>query len=99
MAAPAAAAHWGLPQGKNGRILVGRDLRVKGEERVFAIGDVALVEDDPVPELAQPAIQAGRHAAQQVRRLLAGEATTDFHYHDKGTMATTAILVPRSSWS
>jgi NADH dehydrogenase len=88
VAAPPAAAHWGLPQGKNGRILVGPDLRVKGEERIFAIGDVALVEDNPVPELAQPAIQAGRHAARQVRRLVAGEATATFHYHDKGTMAT-----------
>lgn len=88
VAAPPATAHWSLPQGKNGRILVGPDLRVKGEERVFAIGDVALVEDDPVPELAQPAIQAGRHAAQQVRRLVAGEATATFHYHDKGIMAT-----------
>jgi NADH:ubiquinone reductase (H+-translocating) len=88
VAAPPAAAHWGLPQGKNGRILVGPDLRVKGQERVFAIGDIALVEDDPVPELAQPAIQAGRHAAQQIRRLEAGEATVTFHYHDKGTMAT-----------
>jgi NADH:ubiquinone reductase (H+-translocating) len=88
VAAPPAAAHWGLPQGKNGRILVGTDLRVKGQERVFAIGDVCLVEDDPVPELAQPAIQAGRHAARQVRRLVAGQATTAFHYHDKGMMAT-----------
>jgi NADH dehydrogenase len=88
VAAPSAAAHWGLPQGKNGRIVVGTDLRVKGQERIFAIGDVCLVEDDPVPELAQPAIQAGRFAAQQVRRLVAGEATTTFHYHDKGIMAT-----------
>jgi NADH dehydrogenase len=88
VAAPPAVAHWGLPQGKNGRIVVGPDLRVKGEERIFAIGDIALVESDPVPELAQPAIQAGRHAARQVRRLVAGEATATFHYHDKGIMAT-----------
>ncbi|MGH3159460.1 MAG: NAD(P)/FAD-dependent oxidoreductase [Streptosporangiaceae bacterium] len=88
VAAPPAAARWGLPQGKSGRIVVGTDLRVKGEDRIFAIGDVAFVEDNPVPELAQPAIQAGRFAAQQIRRLTAGEATTAFHYHDKGTMAT-----------
>jgi NADH dehydrogenase len=88
VAAPPAAAHWGLPQGKNGRIVVGTDLRVKGEDRVFAIGDIALVEDNPVPELAQPAIQAGRFAARQIGRLAAGEGTETFHYHDKGTMAT-----------
>jgi NADH:ubiquinone reductase (H+-translocating) len=88
VAAPPAVAHWGLPQGKSGRIVVGTDLRVKGEDRIFAVGDIAFVEDDPVAELAQPAIQMGRFAAQQIRRLVAGEATTTFHYHDKGTMAT-----------
>jgi NADH dehydrogenase len=88
VAAPEAAAHWGLPQGKGGRIVVGPDLRVRGEERVFAIGDIALVQHEPVPQLAQPALQAGRHAAGQVMRLLASQDTTVFHYHDKGIMAT-----------
>ena len=42
VAAPEAVAGWGLPQGKNGRILVGPDLRVQGSERIFAVGDIAL---------------------------------------------------------
>ncbi|HEY2443197.1 MAG TPA: NAD(P)/FAD-dependent oxidoreductase [Streptosporangiaceae bacterium] len=88
VAAPAAAGGWGLPQGKGGRIVTDRDLRVKGQPRIFAIGDIALVADAPLPQLAQPAIQAGRHAATQVRRLLAGQDTTAFGYHDKGIMAT-----------
>ena len=88
VAAPAAAARWGLPQGKGGRIVVEPDLRVKGQERIFAIGDIALVEHDPVPQLAQPALQEGRHAAGQVTRLLGGQDTTAFRYHDKGIMAT-----------
>jgi NADH dehydrogenase len=88
VAAPAAVAGWGLPQGKSGRIVTDRDLRVKGQPRIFAIGDIALVEDAPLPQLAQPAIQAGKHAATQVRRLLAGQDTTAFSYHDKGIMAT-----------
>ncbi|MEP7026186.1 MAG: NAD(P)/FAD-dependent oxidoreductase, partial [Actinomycetota bacterium] len=41
-----------------------------------------------VAQLAQPAIQQGRFAGEQVRRLMAGQATEPFHYHDKGTMAT-----------
>jgi NADH:ubiquinone reductase (H+-translocating) len=81
-------AKWGLPQGKGGRVLVGPDLRVEGSERVLAIGDIALHEEEPSPQLAQPAIQEGKHAAEQVVHLLRGEPTQPFHYHDKGMMAT-----------
>ena len=81
-------ARWGLPQGKGGRLLVGADLRVTGTDRVFAVGDVALHEEEPSPQLAQPALQEGKHAAAQVIRLVRGEPTEPFHYHDKGTMAT-----------
>jgi NADH dehydrogenase len=88
VAAPAAAAGWGLPQGKAGRILVGADLRVQGQDRVFAVGDIGVNPDDPTPQLAQPAIQMGRHAAAQIVRLARNEATEPFKYHDKGIMAT-----------
>jgi NADH dehydrogenase len=81
-------AAWGLPQGKSGRLLVGPDLRVTGTDRVFAIGDIALHEEEPSPQLAQPALQEGKHAAAQVIHLVRGEPTEPFHYHDKGTMAT-----------
>jgi NADH:ubiquinone reductase (H+-translocating) len=81
-------AGWNLPQGKNGRILVGPDLRVQGTERIFAAGDIALDPEHPSPQLAQPALQEGRHAAAQIVRLIRGEQTEPFHYHDKGTMAT-----------
>ena len=59
VAGPPLAGKWGLPQGKGGRLLVGRDLRVEGQERIFAIGDIALVDAHPVPQLAQPALQMG----------------------------------------
>jgi NADH dehydrogenase len=81
-------AGWNLPQGKNGRIMVGPDLRVQGSERIFAAGDIALDSEHPSPQLAQPALQEGRHAAAQIVRLIRGEQTEPFHYHDKGTMAT-----------
>ena len=88
VAAPEAVARWGLPQGKNGRILTGPDLRVEGQDRVFAIGDIALIEGQQLPQLAQPALQMGRFAAEQIGRLMAGQATASFSYHDKGIMAT-----------
>jgi NADH:quinone reductase (non-electrogenic) len=88
VAAPGEARRWGLPQGHAGRIVTGPDLRVKGQERIFAVGDIALVEEHPTPQLSQPALQMGRHAAEQIRRLEAGQATEPFSYHDKGMAAT-----------
>jgi NADH dehydrogenase len=88
VAAPDAVKGWGVPQGKGGRILVGPDLRVEGGDRIFAIGDIALHAEKPSPQLAQPALQEGRHAARQVIRLVHGQPTEPFTYHDKGMMAT-----------
>jgi NADH dehydrogenase len=81
-------AGWGLPQGKGGRVLVGPDLRVQGQDRIFAVGDIAENPDAPTPQLAQPALQMGRHAGAQIVRLHRQAETVPFHYHDKGQMAT-----------
>lgn len=79
---------WGLPIGKGGRIEVDEHMWVHGEERILAAGDAAVNPDDPLPQLAQPAIQGGEHAAEQIIRKVAGEELKDFTYWDKGTMAT-----------
>jgi NADH:ubiquinone reductase (H+-translocating) len=86
--APDADWNAALPRGKGGRIETEPDLRVTGQERVFAVGDVSVQPADPVAQLAQPAIQQGRHAGEQVVRLIAGRPTQPFRYHDKGIMAT-----------
>ncbi len=88
VAAPDSAARLGLPRGPGGRIIVGPDLRVDGQDRIFAVGDIALIDGQSLPQLAQPAIQEGRHAANQIRRLLTGRPTEALSYHDKGIMAT-----------
>jgi NADH:ubiquinone reductase (H+-translocating) len=88
VAAPPSVKAWGLPQGHAGRIETGPDLRVKGQDRIFATGDIGLATDDPTPQLSQPAIQMGLHAAQQILRLEAGQPTETFRYHDKGQAAT-----------
>jgi NADH dehydrogenase len=88
VAAHESVAAWGLPQGKGGRLLVGPDLRVRGTDRIFACGDIALNQENPSPQLAQPALQEGRHAAAQIIHLVRGEPTEPFRYHDKGIMAT-----------
>jgi NADH dehydrogenase len=100
VAAPSAVAGWGLAQGKNGRIVVGPDQRAKGQDRIFAVGDIAINPDDPVPATAQPAIQMGKHVAKQIIRLRRGQQTESFSYHDKGDMATIGrkSAVVRLAW-
>src|SRR5918993_42148 len=80
--------NWGLPIGRAGRIEVNPDTTVVGQERIFAVGDASIIVEDPLPQLAQPAIQMGKHAAKQITRLYRGLDTQKFAYHDKGTMAT-----------
>src|SRR5690625_5300159 len=58
---------WGFEQGQGGRIRVSHDLRTPADPRVFAAGDIAVIDDQALPQLAQPAIQMGRHAARQIR--------------------------------
>lgn len=73
-----------------GRLVVEDDLRLPDHPEAFAIGDIAAIggPDRPLPLLAPVALQSGRHAARQVRRLLDGRPTRRFRYIDKGTMAT-----------
>lgn len=84
------AAALEVERGEAGRIVVDPDLRIPGREGAFAIGDVAAVvhEGAVLPMMAPPAMQEGRHAARNVLRLVRGEPTERFEYHDKGMMAT-----------
>ncbi|MEJ7635077.1 NAD(P)/FAD-dependent oxidoreductase [Aeromicrobium sp.] len=80
---------WAVPQGRGGRIETDEHLRVKGVDNVYAIGDVSVSPDEPLPQLAQPAIQGGKHVAKVIRAELDGKKTVKpFSYKDKGTMAT-----------
>jgi NADH dehydrogenase len=81
----------GVPLARGGRIPVRPDLSLAGHPEVFAIGDIAASPTDderPLPQVAQPAIQGGFHAAAQIVALIEGRPTEPFRYHDKGSMAT-----------
>ncbi|GAB2536610.1 NAD(P)/FAD-dependent oxidoreductase [Brachybacterium huguangmaarense] len=80
-------SEWGLPQIKGGRLDVDETLEVKGFPGVYAAGDIA-GGDAPLPQLAQPAIQAGRHVAKMIRAAVEGKPAHPFRYVDLGTMAT-----------
>lgn len=80
-----------VARGRGGRIVVHRDLSVPGYPDVYCVGDIADIDDGSggrLPQLAQVAIQGGRHAAEQVLRTIERRPRADFHYLDKGTMAT-----------
>lgn len=76
---------------RQGRVTVNPDLSVNGNANVFAIGDMAFAKREdgkPVPGVSPAAMQAGRHAAANVLRLIKGKPTEAWKYFDKGSMAT-----------
>src|SRR5690606_14955781 len=83
---------WGVEIGRGGRSVVEEDLRARGQDRVCAAGDAAIGVENPLPQWAQPAMQMGKHAAQQMINLEAGRPTTAMKYHDRGSMATIGQL-------
>ena len=79
-----------LPVTRSGRVQVDAHLRVVGQERVYAVGDIAAVpyRDGEVAQLSAPAMQEGRCAARNILRTQRGEPLETFRYFDKGIMAT-----------
>jgi NADH dehydrogenase len=78
----------GIPLGRGNRIHVEADLSLTGHPSASAIGDIALPPGAPLPQVAQPAIQGGAHAARQIHARIDGRPTAAFVYKDKGSMAT-----------
>ncbi len=69
-----------------GRIAVLPDLTLPGHPEVFAVGDMASIDD--LPGVAEVAMQGGLHAANSVLRRLKGADVRPFHYRDLGSVAT-----------
>ncbi|MGY1841044.1 MULTISPECIES: NAD(P)/FAD-dependent oxidoreductase [unclassified Modestobacter] len=70
-----------------GRISVQPDLTLPGHPEVHVVGDMMSL--NRLPGVAQVAIQGGRFAAEAVAARVAGRPTKpEFHYFDKGSMAT-----------
>lgn len=89
----------GVELARGGRVPVGPDLALASHPEVFVVGDLAAASDaltgEPVPGVAQGAIQMGRHAgriiAREIAALGAGRpapARAAFRYRDKGELAT-----------
>ena len=79
-----------LPLSRKGRVEVDENLFVRGQDRVFAIGDVAEARQDgeALAMMAPQAMQEGRYVAAQILRSIEGAPLVPFRYRDKGVMAT-----------
>jgi NADH dehydrogenase len=81
----------GAPLDRAGRVLVNPDLSIPGHPEVFVIGDLAALKGEDgkwLPGVAPTAIQEGIATARNIRCELSGEPRQNFHYHDKGSLAT-----------
>jgi NADH dehydrogenase len=69
-----------------GRIAVLPDLSLPGHPEVFAVGDMSSI--DQLPGVCEVAMQGGLHAANTIKRRIAGKDPVPFTYRDLGSAAT-----------
>jgi NADH:ubiquinone reductase (H+-translocating) len=88
-------ASLGVELDRAGRVIVEPDLTVPGHPEVFVVGDLAAAKSadtgQPVPGVAQGAIQMGRLAGRLIGREVRGRSSPSsrepFIYRDKGLLA------------
>ena len=89
--APSPAGKWlGVETDRAGRVKIQPDVTVPGHPEIFVVGDTASLQKDgePLPGVAQVALQQGRYAGKLIRRRVEGKpALPPFRYFDKGNMA------------
>jgi NADH:ubiquinone reductase (H+-translocating) len=81
----------GAPVDRAGRVLVSPDLSIPGHPEVFVVGDLAALKDESgkwLPGVAPVAIQQGKATAHNIARELQREPRKNFHYFNKGSLAT-----------
>jgi NADH dehydrogenase len=76
----------GAETDRSGRIAVLPDLSLPGHPEVFAVGDMAAL--DNLPGVCEVAMQGGLHAANTIKRRLKGTDSVPFKYRDLGSAAS-----------
>lgn len=80
---------------ERGRVRVDEFLRMVGDERVFALGDCAIIADSGVgvtPQTAQAAVHEAKTVARNVKRAVWHKALVPYRYRSHGE------LVPIGNW-
>jgi NADH dehydrogenase len=85
-------AKWlGVTPDRTGRVAVNPDLSAIGRDRVYVIGDSALLagaDGKPLPALAQVANQQGLYLGKALRKSIEkGEPLPPFRFHNRGNTA------------
>lgn len=75
-----------------GRVKVNKDLSIPSDNHIFVLGDAAHFvgkDDKPLVGIAPVALQQGKFLGKMIRnKVKSSKPREDFHYLDKGTMAT-----------
>jgi NADH dehydrogenase len=75
----------GAETDRAGRIAVLPDLSLPGHPEIFAVGDMASINN--LPGVCEVAMQGGLHAANTIKRRLKGADSVPFKYRDLGSAA------------
>lgn len=76
-----------FPKDDRSRILTDEYFRVKGYENIYAIGDCAAIESNPLPATSQVAQQQGKYLARALNRLASSKPVEPFRYKHLGMLA------------
>jgi NADH dehydrogenase len=89
--APSPAGNWlNVKTDRAGRVRIQNDLTVPGHPEILVVGDTASLDQNgnPLPGVAQVAMQQGRYAGKLIHlRVVGHPAPGPFSYFDKGSMA------------
>lgn len=79
-----------LPKNEQGQILINATLQVQSHEKLYALGDLAAINDPDIdiPKTAQAAFQQATYAAWNIWASLTGRALLPFRYSHLGEMLT-----------
>lgn len=98
--ASAATALFGdLELSRGGQLMVTPTLQTTQDPAIFAIGDCARMDENPVAPTAQAARQQGRYIGRvAIPRLVAGKAVPPFVYNDRGSVVSLAHYNAWGMW-
>ena len=78
--------------GRNNRLTVNTNNQITGYKNIFALGDNSLMTEAAFPnghpQVAQVALQQANCLAYNLKQMIANKPLKEFHYTDKGSMAT-----------
>lgn len=78
--------------GRNNRLIVNGYNQIAGQDNIFALGDNSLMTEASFPnghpQVAQVALQQANCLAYNLKQIIQNRPLKEFHYTDKGSMAT-----------